>query len=343
MADFLVVGAGFAGATCARQLAEAGRSVLIVDKRDRVAGNAYDEINAHGIRVSLYGAHIFHTNSAEVWAFLSRFTAWRPYEHRVLAQTSRGLVPVPINTATIAAFDGDVEAAKREMYEPYTKKQWGEHAEHLLPSVLARVKARDTGDDRYFTDTYQAMPVDGYTALVERMLDHPNIDVELSIVPEGLRCGWAETIWTGPIDAAFGYRFGHLPYRSARFEFLTYGFDRFQPVAVVNHPKAETPFTRICEFTHLTGQQAEQTTIALEYPMADGEPYWPVPTAASADLYHQYEALARETPYLHFCGRLGTYRYLDIDQAVAQALKLSARLIARETRTSAQSFASQET
>lgn len=324
---YLIVGAGFAGATCAEQLASAGQSVLVIDRRPHVAGNAYDETDEAGIRVSKYGAHIFHTNSREVFDYLSRFTTWRSYEHRVLSSHNGQLLPVPINRTTLAAFGGDLARAKATLYEPYTQKQWGPHAAELTAAVLGRVAPRDSDDDRYFLDTYQCQPTDGFTAVVSKMLDHPNIRVMLNTsYAEVARWSFTSTIWTGPIDEYFGYTFGRLPYRSASFSFATLASSWHQPVGVVNYPNPDYPYTRITEFKHLTGQVHPRTTIAVETPQATGEPYWPVPTRASAALYQEYAALAKQTPGVHFCGRLGTYRYLDIDQAVAQALKLARSL-----------------
>ena len=348
MIDYLVVGAGFSGSVCAERLAAAGASVLVVDKRAHIGGNAYDYYDDSGILVHKYGAHIFHTNSRGVFEYLSRFTTWRPYEHRVLSSVNGQLLPVPINLTTLDAFGGDEAAARRAMFEPYTRKQWGPYADELLPSVQGRVRTRDTRDDRYFTDTYQAMPAQGYTRLFERMLDHPNIKMllntsyreviavfDISLGPLRWDLGtWgqqaADVIYTGPVDEFFGYRFGRLPYRSARFEFVTYEEPQVQPVGVVNYPSEDVAYTRVAEFTHLTGQRHECSTVAYEYPTGDGDPFWPVPTAASAVLYRRYEDLARQTPGVHFCGRLGRFAYMDMHQVVVQALKLSARLLQQE-------------
>ena len=338
MIDYVIVGAGFAGSVCAERLAWAGHQVLVIDRRSHIGGNAYDEYDNAGILVHRYGAHVFHTNSREVWEYLSRFTAWRPYEHRVLSHVNGQLLPVPINQTTLESFGGDEHLARQALYEPYTRKQWGPvYADHLSSTVLARVKVRADREDRYFTDTYQAMPLYGYTRMFQRMLDSPQIRVWLEHDFGDLVAGqWPRTglhelgdpeiIYTGPIDEYFGYRFGRLPYRSARFELCTLAEERHQLVGVVNYPAADVPYTRVIEFKHLTGQEHPQTTIAYEYPQAAGEPYWPVPTAASAALYQRYEELARQTPRVHFVGRLGTYRYLDIHQVVAQALKLCATL-----------------
>lgn len=339
--DYLIVGAGFAGSVCAERLASAGKSVLVIDQRAHIGGNAYDHYDDAGILVHRYGPHIFHTNSSDVFAYLSAFTEWRPYEHRVLASVGDQLLPVPINRTTLRAFGGDEELAKAAIIYPYTRKQWGCEPEDLDPSVLARVKTRDSEDDRYFTDTYQAMPAHGYTRLFERLLAHPNIKILLKtshrevIAPVNgavhLCLTNFGTIYTGPIDEYFDHRFGRLPYRSAVFQFCTIGKPQAQVVAVVNVPDRDRgPHTRITEFKHLTGQVHPKTTIAFEHPRSTGDPFWPIPTPANAALYKQYKALADRTPGVHFVGRLGTYQYLNIDQVVAQALKLSARLLSMD-------------
>lgn len=340
--DYLIVGAGFAGSVCAERLASAGKSVLLIDQRSHIGGNAYDYYDEAGILVHKYGPHIFHTNSQAVFEYLSEFTAWRPYEHRVLASVNGQLLPVPINRTTLAAFGGDVEAAKNAIYRPYTRKQWGCEPEDLDPSVLARVKVRDSDDDRYFTDTFQFMPLDGYTRLFEKLTAHPNIKILLKTgyreLPEFLfehRGDRMQVIYTGLIDEFFDYRFGKLPYRSAHFESHTTASAQVegkrQPVAVVNFPSASVDYTRVTEFKHLTGQAHRKTTVFYEYPSDYGDPFWPIPKPENAALYKRYAELARETPGVHFCGRLGTYSYLNMDQCVAQALKLSARLLQEET------------
>lgn len=360
MVDYLIVGAGFAGATCAERLASNGKTVLIVEKRNHIGGNSYDYYDEAGILVSRYGAHVFHTNSAKVVDYLSQFTEWRPYEHRVLSSVNGQLLPVPINTTTLAAFGGDEAAARLAMVQPYSRKQWGPHAEQLSATVLARIKTRDNDDGRYFTDTFQQMPAHGYARLIERMLDHPKIKVltntsyrevvdacrdfgeyysDVDHRPTDLQAlHGTDVVYTGPIDEFFDYRFGRLPYRSARFEFATYDFDRFQPVGVVNYPSEDVAFTRIAEFKHLTGQRHTQTTIAREYPTGAGEPYWPVPTPASAALYAQYKQLADNTTGVHFAGRLGTFAYYDIHQVVAQALTLTTKLITQNGDKRAESY-----
>jgi UDP-galactopyranose mutase len=326
--DYLVVGAGFAGSVCARQLADGGKRVLVIEQRDHVGGNAYDEVNEDGILVHKYGAHIFHTNSPRVFEYLSRFTRWRSYDHCVLSSVGTKLVPMPINLTTLDAFDGDEAGARAALIEPYTRKQWGPYADRLAPSVLARIATRDNRDHRYFTDAYQVMPLHGYTHLFRRLLDHPNILVKTQTRFEPIMCAdFPRLIWSGPIDQFFGYCYGRLPYRSATFSWKTFNFDRFQQVGVVNYPDERVPYTRIIEFKHLTGQRHQRTTIAIEQPSAEGEPFWPVPTAETARVAAQYKALAAETPQVSFLGRLGSYQYFDMHHVVAQALTLSARLL----------------
>ena len=357
--DDLVVGAGFAGSVMAERLASAGRKVLLCDTRPHVGGNAHDEVDAAGILVHRYGPHIFHTNSADVFEYLSRFTAWRPYEHRVLASVDGKLLPVPINLDTVNKLYGweldsaglerffdevaeprdrirnseDVVVSKigRELYEKffrgYTRKQWGIDPSELDATVIARVPVRTNRDDRYFGDTYQAMPVDGYTAMFERMLDHPNITIELGIDYWALigRVSHEEMVYTGPVDAFFDRCYGALPYRSLEFRFETLDQPRHLPVAVVNHPN-EHAYTRVTEFKQLSGQEHPRTTLVYEYPRAEGDPYYPVPRPENAALYRKYQELAARTAGVHFVGRLATYRYYNMDQVVAQALTTARKL-----------------
>jgi UDP-galactopyranose mutase len=360
MFDYLVVGAGFAGSVLAERLAaDFGKRVLVVDKRPHVGGNAFDHHDDHGILVHKYGPHIFHTNSREIYDYLSRFTEWRPYEHRVRASVDGRLVPIPINLDTVNQLYGtsltsfeleaffervaekrhplrtseDVVVNKvgRELYEKffrgYTRKQWGMDPSELDSSVTARIPTRTNRDDRYFTDTYQVMPLRGYTRLFENMLRHPNIKVLLNTDYREVE-GWLgriETIYTGPVDAFFDYRFGKLPYRSLEFRHETLNVRTFQPVGTVNYPN-EFAYTRITEFKHLTGQEHEKTSVVYEYPRADGDPYYPVPKPENAERYAKYKAMADAAEGVHFVGRLATYRYYNMDQVVAQALAHYAKL-----------------
>ena len=360
MFDYLVVGAGFAGSTIAERLAaQAGKTVLICDKRPHIGGNAYDHYDASGILVHKYGPHIFHTNSRDVFEYLSRFTEWRPYQHRVRAWVDGQLLPIPINLDTVNNLYGtrftsfelegffasvaepvekvrtseDVIVSKvgRELYEKffrnYTRKQWGLDPSELDASVTARVPVRTNRDDRYFTDTYQVMPLHGYTRLFERMLSHPNIKILLNTDYHEIEAviPYREVIFTGPVDEFFDYRFGKLPYRSLEFRFETLNVPVAQPAPVVNYPN-DNPYTRVTEFKYLSGQEHPKTTLVYEYARAEGDPYYPVPRPENAVLYRQYQELAETTPGVHFLGRLGTYKYYNMDQVVAQALTLYSRM-----------------
>ena len=356
MYDYLIVGAGFAGSVCAERLAASGRRVLLCDKRPHVGGNAYDRYDDAGLLVHAYGPHIFHTSSRRIYEYLSRFTGWRAYEHRVLASVDGRLLPFPINIDTvnrlygldldesnIAAFfaeraerighprtseDAVVGKVGRDLYERffrnYTRKQWGLDPSELDAAVAARVPARTNRDDRYFVDEFQVMPDRGYSRLFEKMLDHPNITVALRADFREVRSeiSYRSVIYTGPIDAYFDYRFGVLPYRSLDFAFETLDCERFQPSAVINYPN-EHAYTRVTEFKYLTGQQHPKTTIVREFPCAEGDPYYPIPRPENAELYRRYKALADATVGVHFVGRLATYKYYNMDQVVGQALALS--------------------
>ncbi|MDQ3753980.1 MAG: UDP-galactopyranose mutase [Acidobacteriota bacterium] len=369
MFDYLIVGAGFAGSVLAERLANgSNKKVLICDKRPHIGGNAYDHYNDDGILVHKYGPHIFHTNSREVFEYLGRFTEWRSYQHRVLAHVDGQLVPIPINLDTInklyglnlTAFEvGDffrkvaepcehirtsedvvVSTVGRELYEKffcnYTRKQWGLDPSELDASVTSRVPTRTNRDDRYFTDTYQAMPLHGYTRMFERMLDYPNIKIMLNCDYQEIArdIPFKEMIYTGPVDAFFDYRYGKLPYRSLEFKHETHTTQTFQPAPVVNYPN-EQLYTRVTEFKYLTGQEHAKTSIVYEFPQAEGDPYYPVPRKENADLYAKYKALADATPDVHFVGRLATYKYYNMDQIVAQALTVYGKLSGAGKRTQA--------
>jgi UDP-galactopyranose mutase len=366
--DVMIVGAGFAGAVMAERLAaDGGKRVLVVDRRPHIGGNAYDEYDANGVLIHRYGPHIFHTNSEEIFTYLSRFTKWRPYEHRVLAAVNDLLVPMPINRTTInllyklnleteeqaAKFlaaqaepvsvvrtseDVVISAVGRELYEKffqgYTRKQWGLDPSELDKAVTSRVPTRTNVDDRYFTDKFQAMPLEGYTRMFERMLDHPNIEVLLAVDYCEARDAYPHDhlVFTGPIDEYFGYRFGKLPYRSLQFDHAQLDVEQFQPVAVVNYPSPDVPYTRITEYKHLTGQQSPRTSITYEYPTAEGDPYYPIPRAENQALFKRYEALAMVQPDVSFVGRLATYRYYNMDQVVGQALATYRKMAQRRVR-----------
>jgi UDP-galactopyranose mutase len=361
MFDYLIVGAGFAGAVLAERLAsEAGKKVLIVDKRHHIGGNTYDHYNKDGLLIHEYGPHIFHTNSKEIYDYLGQFTTWRPYEHRVLASVDGMLVPIPINLNTINELYGmhltssqvedflqskaeikeriitseDVVVNKvgRELYEKffkgYTRKQWDLDPSELDASVTARIPVRNNRDDRYFTDKFQGMPLYGYTRMFENMLSHPNIKIMLNTDYKEVRdiIPHREMIYTGPIDYFFDYCYGKLPYRSLEFRFETLECETHQSTGTINYPN-EHPYTRSTEFKYLTGQKHAKTTIVYEYPKADGDPYYPVPRPENAELYKKYQILTAGMKKVHFTGRLATYKYYNMDQVVAQSLTLYKKLI----------------
>ncbi|HEV3378083.1 MAG TPA: UDP-galactopyranose mutase [Thermoleophilaceae bacterium] len=367
--DVLVAGAGFAGSVIAERYAdECDMRVLVVDRRPHIGGNAYDYFDEHGVLVHAHGPHIFHTNSGGIVNYLSRFTAWRPYEHRVMAQVADKRLPVPINRTTINELygldlrtDEDVESfyrARREdrdhvrtsedavvtkvgrdLYERffrgYTRKQWARDPSELHASVCGRIPARTNTDDRYFTDWHQAMPADGYTAMFERILGHPNIEVSLDTELDDVRgeVEYGHLVYTGPIDAFFGHRFGTLPYRSLEWELRnvpTPDGGLTLPVTSVNYPDEAVPYTRVTEFRRLTGQSPHgSSTLAVEYPRSEGDPYYPIPSDATRALYRKYEALAATLPDVTFVGRLARYQYLNMDQVVGQALATYRRMVER--------------
>lgn len=361
--DYLIVGAGFAGSVLAERLAtELDARVLIVDKRPHIGGNAYDCFDDAGVLIHPYGPHIFHTNSADIFDYLSRFTEWRPYQHRVLASVDGQQLPIPINLDTVnrlyglnltsfemkewlqtvvepceqvrTSEDVVVSTLGRDLYNKffrgYTRKQWGLDPSELDASVTARVPLRTNRDDRYFADTFQAMPRLGYTRMFQNMLDHPNIKVMLNtdyrevvgLLP------WKHMVYTGPIDAFFDHRHGKLPYRSLRFEHVTVQQEQFQPVGTVNFPN-DYGYTRVSEFKHITGQKHHCTSLVYEYPCAEGDPYYPVPREENAALYRKYQEEADALDDVTFVGRLATYRYYNMDQVVGQSLAAFKRLRAR--------------
>ncbi|MEO7057060.1 MAG: UDP-galactopyranose mutase [Caldimonas sp.] len=358
--DTLIVGAGFAGSVLAERLANVlGQRVLIVDKRSHIGGNAHDRYDDAGVLMHPYGPHIFHTNSADIFDYLSQFTEWRPYQHRVLASVDGQNVPIPINLDTVNRLYGlnlnsfemekwfesvaekkdriatseDVVVSKvgRDLYNKffrgYTRKQWGLDPSELDASVTSRVPTRTNRDDRYFADTFQAMPLHGYTRMFEKMLGSPNIKVMLNtdyrevvdLLP------WRHMVYSGPIDAFFNFRHGKLPYRSLEFRHVTLPQEQFQTVGTVNYPN-DYGYTRISEFKHITGQKHPATSVVYEYPRADGDPYYPVPRAENAALYKLYEAEAEQLEDVTFVGRLATYKYYNMDQVVGQALAAFKRL-----------------
>jgi UDP-galactopyranose mutase len=360
MFDWMIVGAGFAGSVLAERIAsQRGETVLIIDRRSHIGGNAYDCYDDAGILIHRYGPHIFHTNAQSIVDYLSQFTAWRPYEHRVLSAVDGKLLPIPINLDTVnrlyeldlsseqledffasrrevveevrTSEDVVVSTIGRELYEKffrgYTRKQWGVDPSHLSKSVTARVPTRTNRDDRYFGDSFQCMPAHGYTRMFERMLGHPKIKIMLQTDYREIRqcIPFKRLIFTGPVDEFFDWKLGRLPYRSLRFEHVTVDREQFQPVAVVNYPQAED-YTRVTEYKHLTGQQHPRTSLTYEYPTVTGDPYYPVPCTENEALYKQYQTLAQQRSHVWFVGRLATYRYYNMDQVVGQALATFSRI-----------------
>jgi UDP-galactopyranose mutase len=366
MFDYIIVGAGLAGAVMAERLAtQADKEVLIIDKRNHIGGNTYDYYNKDGILVHKYGPHIFHTNAKEVYEYLGKFTQWRPYEHRVLASVDGMLVPIPINQNTLNILYGlnltcdevdaylkskavprervvtseDIVVSKmgKDLYEKffkgYTRKQWALDPSELDASVAARIPIRCNRDNRYFTDTYQAMPLHGYTRMFENMLSHPRIKVMLGTDYKDIQkwIPYKKMIYTGPIDYFFDYRFGVLPYRSIDFKFETHDMEHFQSTGTVNYPN-EHLYTRITEFKYVTGQQHPKTSIVYEFPTAEGDPYYPIPRPENAEIYKKYQALAETLPDTYFTGRLATYKYYNMDQVVAQSLTLFKKIQAQTAK-----------
>jgi len=351
----LVVGAGFAGSVLAQRFASVGKSVLVIDRRDHIGGNSFDEKDSSGVLVHRYGPHIFHTNSPGVISYLSQFTEWQPYEHRVLSSVEGKLYPIPINRTTINLLynlslnEDEVREFLHNVREPreqirtsedllldcvgrdlcdrffrnYTRKQWGVDLADLSASVAGRIPVRTNDDDRYFTDTFQTMPRHGYGALFKELLRHPKITVDLGAAYEDVRGRISAdlTIYTGRIDEYYSFRYGRLPYRSLRFthEHLA-NTPQYQPVGTVNYPN-DYDFTRITEFKHMTGQECTGTSIVREYPQPMGDPYYPIPTLANQKLYERYKKLADAEPTVRFIGRLAEYRYYNMDQVVATALQ----------------------
>jgi len=366
--DVVVVGAGYAGSVVAERLAsQCDRRVLVLDRRDHIAGNAYDYVDEHGVIVHRYGPHIFHTNAEKVVDYLTQFTDWRPYEHRVVARVDGMLVPIPINRTTVnrlygldfrteaevedfyqsraepvrlvkTSEDAVVSKVGRDLYEKffrgYTRKQWKRDPSELHASVASRIPTRTNTDDRYFTDSHQAMPAAGYTAMFTRILAHPNIEVRLGVDFFDVRreLDYGHLVYTGPIDVYFGRCFGELPYRSLEFELRnepTPDLGLLQPAGTINEPSEEVPFTRTTEFRHLSGQVHDSSTVAVEYPRSEGDPYYPVPSDEPRALYKRYETLAAAEPDVTFVGRLARYQYLNMDQVVGQALATFERLAER--------------
>lgn len=356
--DYLIVGAGFAGSVMAERLAsQLNKKVLVVEKRNHIAGNAYDEYDEYGILLHRYGPHIFHTNSKEVFDYLSYFTEWIPYEHKVLAKIGNELFPIPINRITLNKLynlnlkteeevkiyfesvrekrfpilnseDIIVNQVGKDLFEKffkhYTKKQWNLEPKELSPSVCGRIPVRTNDDCRYFTDKYQFMPKDGYTKMFEKILNHKNIEVILGTdykrILDSIK--FDKMIYSGPIDYFFDYKFGKLPYRSIRFEFRNYQQKQFQETAQINYVYDSVEFTRVIEHKLLSRQHSETTTVSFEYSQQEGEPFYPIPTEENRNKYIEYKKEAEKIKKVIFCGRLTEYQYFNMDQVVANTLKI---------------------
>lgn len=363
-AQILIVGAGISGAVLAERYAKQGKKVLVIEKRDHIGGNCYDYYNEAGILVSKYGAHLFHTNYKQVEEYVKQFAEWYPYEHKVLAKVDGKLVPIPVNITTVNMLFGEniqnteemrhwldkhqvkndnpqngKEAAEarvgkvlyEKMFKNYTKKQWDKYPEELDASVLNRIPVRDNFDDRYFGDSFQALPKGGYTKMFEKILNHPNIEVRLKTDYFDLRDSlpkYEKVFYTGPIDQFFDFKFNvkrKLEYRSIRFVHETLDQEYFQQNSVINYPNEEE-FTRIVEYKHITGQKNPKTTIVKEYTTDEGEPYYPVPNPANQEIYEAYRKEADKLTDVYFVGRLANYKYFNMDEAFKNALELYAKL-----------------
>jgi UDP-galactopyranose mutase len=361
---YLIVGAGLSGCTLARTFAEAGHTVHIIEKRAHIAGNCYDERDKNGILVNRYGAHLFHTNSTQVWEFVQRFAEWVPYQHKVIGRINNTYFPIPVNIDTVNTLlhteletEADMKAWLQQntvpsanpkdseevalarvgpilyekIFKEYTFKQWAKYPHELDPSVLERIPVRTTHDPYYFSDRFQALPKEGYTTFIRNMIDHPLITFELETDYEHtMRLQYDTVFYTGPIDHYFtGYP--PLEYRSIRFETEYIDQDQYQPNSVVNYPSADEPFTRIVEYKHFLNQQVPgKTTIVREYTVADGDPYYPVPTQKNRDTYNIYKELAEKENEVYFVGRLANYKYYNMDAAIENALQVAATFLAKK-------------
>jgi UDP-galactopyranose mutase len=358
--DFLIVGSGFAGCTLAERLAtKLNKQVLLIEKRNHIGGNAYDYYNEDGILVQKYGPHIFHTNFKNVWMYLSRFTEWNNYIHRVLARVNGKEIYLPINLDTVErlydrkftpkelkeffeqrkikvdrirnARDVIVSQVGEELYDlffkNYTKKQWGVYPDKLDPQVTSRLPVRFDRDTRYFSDKYQGIPKYGYTRMFEKMLTNRNIHILLNTDYKEIISSvkFNKLIFTGPIDYFFDYMHGKLPYRSLDFRFKTLNRAKYQNAGVVNYPN-DYAYTRITEFKYFYFQKHYRTTICYEFPKAIGDPYYPIPKPEYHEIYLKYKKEAEKLKNVYFVGRLAEYRYLNMDQVVDEALKLFKRL-----------------
>jgi UDP-galactopyranose mutase len=360
-ADIVIIGAGISGAVLAERYAKIGKKVLIIEKRDHIAGNCYDYIDENGILVSKYGAHLFHTNEEDVWQYINQFCEFYPFEHKVIAKVDGQLVPIPVNITTVnklfgtsisteaemkqwldenrlpidtpkdgreAALNKVGQVLYEKMFRHYTKKQWDKYPEELDASVLDRIPVRSNYDDRYFSDKYQALPVGGYTKLFEGILNHPNIEVLLNTDYFDVKdevTGYDKLFYTGPVDRYFEFKHSlteKLEYRSINFVSETVDAEFYQENSVVNYPGEEVGFTRIIEYKHFGNQKSDKTTIVKEFTTDEGDPYYPVPNPKNQQIYEKYKAEADALVDVYFVGRLANYKYFNMDQAFKNALEL---------------------
>jgi len=362
--DILIVGAGISGATLAERYANIGKKVLIIEKRDHIAGNCFDYLDENGILTSKYGAHLFHTNEKDVWEYVNRFGEWYPWEHRVVARVDDKTVPIPVNITTVNTLFGTNISTEEEMkqwldnnrvefspakngeeavlnrvgpvlyekmFKHYTKKQWDKYPAQLHASVLERIPVRTNYDDRYFSDEFQALPKGGYTKIFEQMLDHPNITVLLNTDYFDVKdqyTGYEKLFYTGPVDRFFEFKkeLDKLEYRSINFVTEHLDQEYFQETSVVNYPGNEVDFTRIVEYKHFGNQKSAKTSIVKEYTVDDGEPYYPVPNEKNQLIYEKYKEEADKLTDVYFVGRLANYKYFNMDQAFKNALDLFSSL-----------------
>ena len=359
--DILIIGAGISGSVLAERYASMGKRVLIIEKRNHIAGNCYDYVDENGILVSKYGAHLFHTNEESVWKYVNKFSEWYPWEHKVIARVDDKTVPIPVNITTVnELFDinisneeemknwleehrspiakpsnGEEAVLSRvgpilyeKMFKHYTKKQWDKYPAELDASVLERIPVRTNYDDRYFSDIYQALPKGGYTQLFEKILAHPNIEILLETdyfdVKDQYK-NYEKLFYTGPIDQFFEFKdmlMEKLEYRSINFVSETVDAEFFQENSVVNYPGTEVDFTRIIEYKHFGNQKSEKTTVVKEFTVDELEPYYPVPNPRNQEIYARYKEEADKLSDVYFVGRLANYKYFNMDQAFKNALDL---------------------
>ncbi|MFA7287929.1 MAG: UDP-galactopyranose mutase [Melioribacteraceae bacterium] len=366
MYDYLVVGAGISGITLAERLSnDTGASVMLIDKRNHIGGNCFDYIDSFGLLVHKYGPHIFHTNSLEVKRYLSLFTLWIPYKHKVKINYKNKLYPFPINRDTINQFynlnlrtrnavkeflDSSIcnsmnennsekyllNRVPKDLYEAFYKyysyKQWGKYPSELPLSICSRIPVKLNTNDCYFSDKYQMMPAEGFTQMFKKMLSNKKIEMVLNTdyakILDSVK--FNKLIYTGKIDEYFDFKFGVLDYRTLKIKFKTFPIEHYQDTAVINYPEQKNKYTRIAEYKYLTGQRSDSTTISFEYPSERGEAFYPLRDEENLELLKKYNRLAQKNENILFAGRLGEYKYYNIDQAVLSALKLYKKIVSKK-------------